>query len=195
MAWVVEKFYHFLYANHFILETDLKPLETILSSSLNQITPRLQRILIRTFPYNFTFRYLPGLKNLLADCLLWVGGFQDSIKVPKLSVHQITSQLNAMNGSLQQLREATQADDTLALLKYTIQQGWPSSIKDLPSEIQSFWTFQRRTYYRGLPDSEGNTNCYPKQEARCNAEPYSWGTPGSHQMQATCKRNSVLARA
>ena len=69
MAWVMEKFDHFLYANHFIFETDQKPLETILSRSLNQATLHLQRILIRTFPYNFMVRYLPGLKNQLADCL------------------------------------------------------------------------------------------------------------------------------
>ena len=69
------------------------------------------------------------------------GGLQDSIKLPKLSVYQITSQLNARSDSLQQLHEATQADDTLAKLKYTIQKGWPSNIKELPSEIQAFWTF------------------------------------------------------
>ena len=56
---------------------------------------------------------------------------------------QITSQLYARSDSLQ-LKEATQADDTLAILKYTIQQGWPSSIKDLPSEIQPFWTFREK---------------------------------------------------
>ena len=50
VAWAVEKFHHFLYANHFILETDQKLLETILSTSLKQGTPHLQRILIRTFP-------------------------------------------------------------------------------------------------------------------------------------------------
>ena len=33
-------------------------------------------------------------------------------------------------------------DATLAILKYTIQKGWPSSIKDLPSEIQPYWTFR-----------------------------------------------------
>ena len=63
VAWAMEKFHHFLYANHFILETDQKPLEIIFSRSLNQATPHLQRILIRTFPYNFTVRYLPGLKT------------------------------------------------------------------------------------------------------------------------------------
>ena len=69
VAWAMEKFHHFLYANHFILETDQKPLEAILSKSLNQATPRLQRILIRTFPYNFTVCYIPGATNLLADWL------------------------------------------------------------------------------------------------------------------------------
>ena len=54
IAWAMEKFHHFLYASHFILETDQKPLEAILSKSINQATPRLQRILIRTFPYHFT---------------------------------------------------------------------------------------------------------------------------------------------
>ena len=91
VARTMKKFHHFLYANHFILETDQKLLETILSRSLNQATPHLQRILIRTFPYKFTVRYLPGFKNQLADCLSYVGGLQDSIKLPKLSVYPITS--------------------------------------------------------------------------------------------------------
>ena len=65
----MEKFYYFLYTSHFILETDQKSLKAILSKSLNQATPRLQRILIRTCPYNFTVCYIPGLKtNLLTAC-------------------------------------------------------------------------------------------------------------------------------
>ena len=150
VAWEMEKFHHFLYAHHLILETNQKPLETIISRSLNQATPHPQRILIRTFPYHFTVRYLPRLKNQLADCLSWVGGLQDSIKLPKLSVYHITSQLNARSDSLQQLREAPQANDTLAILKYTIQQGWPSSIKDVPSDIQPFWTFRELIIEVGL---------------------------------------------
>ena len=38
VAWAMEKFHHFLYASHFILETDQKPLEAILSKGLNQGT-------------------------------------------------------------------------------------------------------------------------------------------------------------
>ena len=136
VAWAMEKFHHFLYASHFILETDQKPLEAILSKSLNQATPQLQRILIRTFPYMFTVRYIPGTTNQLADCLSHLGNQKDTIKLPKIQVNQITKQLQARSDSLQQLIVATQADDELAILKHTIMQGWPQNIKQVPPELQ-----------------------------------------------------------
>ena len=42
VAWVMEKFHHFLYTSHFTLETDQKPLETILAKSLTEATLQLQ---------------------------------------------------------------------------------------------------------------------------------------------------------
>ena len=69
-----KKFHYFLYASHFILETDQKPPEAIFLKGINQATPRLQRIWIRTFHYHFTEQYIPGLSNQLADCLSQLGG-------------------------------------------------------------------------------------------------------------------------
>ena len=139
---MIGKFNHFLYASHFILETDQKPLEAILFKSLNQATPRLQRILFKTFPYNFTVHYIPGATNQLAACLSRLGDQKDTIKLSKLHVYQITQQLSARNESLHQLRVSMQADDELALLKHTIMQGWPSSIKQVPPVLQPYWTFR-----------------------------------------------------
>ena len=140
VAWVMEKFHHFLYGNEFTLETDQKPLEVILSKSLNQATPRLQRILIRTFLYHFKIRYIPGATNHVADCLSRLGVQKDSISLPKLHVNQITSQPKARSDSLHNIWLATQADDNLAILKYIIQKGWPKTIKEVPREIQKYWT-------------------------------------------------------
>ena len=44
--------------------------------------------------------------------------------------------------SLNPIRIATQEDDELALLKHTITQGWPGTIKDVPSILQPYWTFR-----------------------------------------------------
>ena len=103
VAWAVEKFHHFLYRCHFMLETDQKPLKVILSRILNQATPRLQCILIRALPYNFTMRYILGLRNLLADCLSRLGDQKDTIKLPKLHVYQISHQLPARSDTLWEL--------------------------------------------------------------------------------------------
>ena len=138
----MEKVHHFLYASHFILDTDQNLLEAILSESLNQATPRIQWILIRTFSYHFTIRYIPGVTYQLADCLPWLGGQKDSIMLPTLHIHQITIQHYARSDSLQDLRIATQENDELVLLKHTITTGLPSTIREVPSEIQSYWTFR-----------------------------------------------------
>ena len=79
--------------------------------------------------------------NQLADCLSRLGSLNDNIKLPKLCIYQITSQLKARSESLNQLHIATKEDDELVLLKHTITNGWPNSIKEVPHEIQAYWTF------------------------------------------------------
>ena len=141
VAWAMEKLHNFLYSNCFILETDQKPSEAILSKSLNHATPRLQRILFRTFPYHFTVCYIPRPTNQLADCLSRLGTQRDTIKLPKLHLYQITNQLNTRSDSLKHLQIAIQEDDKLALLKHTITQGWSDTIKEVPNKLQAYWTF------------------------------------------------------
>ena len=132
----------FLHASHFLLGTDQKPPEAMLSKSINQSTTRLQRILIITFAYHFTVKYIPGSTNQLAGPLSQLDGQKDTIMLPKLHVHQITNQLSARSDSLNQMRIATQEDDELTLLKHTISHRWPSTIREVPSKIQPYWPFR-----------------------------------------------------
>ena len=67
VSWACEKFHHFLYGSHCTLQTDQKPLESILARSLNEVTPRLQ--LIKASAYDFNAKYIPGPTNEVPDCL------------------------------------------------------------------------------------------------------------------------------
>ena len=87
-------------------------------------------------------QYLPGLTNQLADCLSQLDGQKDTIMLHILYVYQITNQLGARSDSLQQIRIVTLEDVELPLLKHTITHGWPSTIKEVPSVLQSYWTFK-----------------------------------------------------
>ena len=87
-------------------------------------------------------RYIPGLTNQIADCLSRLGVQKDSISLPKLQVNQIASQLKAWDDSLHRIRLATQADNNLTILKHIIQHRWPRTVKEVPQEIQKYWTFR-----------------------------------------------------
>ena len=82
------------------------------------------------------------MTNQLADCLSCLGGQKDTFKLPKLHLYQITNQLCARSDSLNQIRIVTKEDNELALLKHTITQGWPSTIKEVPNVLQPYWTFR-----------------------------------------------------
>ena len=49
--WGMEKFHYFLYGKEFTLETDQKPLVSIYKRHTIGISPRVQRLIVRSFPY------------------------------------------------------------------------------------------------------------------------------------------------
>ena len=62
--------------------------------------------------------------------------------LPKWHIHQITNQLSTRSDSLNHMRIAIQEGDELVLLKHTITNGWSSTIREVPSKIQPYWTFR-----------------------------------------------------
>ena len=48
--WGMEKFHYFLYGKEFTLETDQKPLVLIYRKHMMEISPRIQRLIVRSFP-------------------------------------------------------------------------------------------------------------------------------------------------
>ena len=67
VAWAIEKFHHFLFSKK--VKTDEKPLKNLIAKSLTQMSPKLQHVLMRTLPYDFSSeKYITGSMNQLADC-------------------------------------------------------------------------------------------------------------------------------
>ena len=67
IVWVVEKFHRFLYGQHFILESDHRPLEYIQSSQSKN--PRIMRWSLALQPYRYTVKYIKRSDNNVADYL------------------------------------------------------------------------------------------------------------------------------
>ena len=61
--WGMEKFHYFLYGKQFTLETNQKPLFSIYRKHMVEISPRIQRLVVRSFPYQpFDVQYRKGME-------------------------------------------------------------------------------------------------------------------------------------
>ena len=89
----MEKFHYFLYGKEFILQTDQKPLVSIYKKHMIDISPRVQRLIVRSFPYlPFKVVYKKGVDIPVADASSRVTTMdpEDNIKLPIIAVSMIT---------------------------------------------------------------------------------------------------------
>ena len=92
----MEKFHYFLYGKEFTLETNQKPLVSIYKNHMIDISPRVQRLIVRSFPYlPFKVVYKKGIDIPVADALSCVTPMdpEDSIKLPIIAVNMITTRV------------------------------------------------------------------------------------------------------
>ena len=141
VSWAIEKFHYYLYGHTFTLETDQKPLVSILGCSLLEASKTMQRLLMKTVPYHFDVKYIKGSTNVIADCLSHAPITADSIHLPILQINLVTQSLRCTPDKMQWLQDLTSRDDNLMLLGEVVKQGWPQMIQDLPPELIPFWTF------------------------------------------------------
>ena len=74
---------------------------------------------------------------------LWVGhDILSVMTLPILQVNLITTHARCTQDRIDRLQQSTVKHDTLALLKHTVQHGWPQTITELPSELCPYWTFR-----------------------------------------------------
>ena len=94
--WGMSKFHYFLYGKEFTLETDQKPFVSIYKKHMIDIFPRVQRLIVRSFPYlPFKVAYKKGMDIPVADALSHATpmGPEDNIKLPIIAVNMITTRI------------------------------------------------------------------------------------------------------
>ena len=90
----MEKFHYFLYGKEFTLETNQKPLVSICKKHMIDISPRVQRLIVSSFPHlPFKVVYKKGTDIPVADALSHVNPMdpEDNIKLPIIAVNMITT--------------------------------------------------------------------------------------------------------
>ena len=144
--WGMEKFHYFLYGKEFTLEMDQKPLVSFYRKHMVEISPRIQRLVVRNFPYQpFKVQYRKGMEIPLADALSCVTPLlmeEDGIQLPIIAVNMVTVSILYSSNELDNICEETRKDSTLTILKHHINMGWPCERKMVPQELHPYWNFR-----------------------------------------------------
>ena len=139
----MEKFHYFLYGKEFTLETDQKPFVSIYKKHMIDISPRVQRLIVRSFPYlPFKVVYKKGIDISVADALSCVTPMdqEDNIKLPIIVVNMITTRIlmsTDCQGSFS--NKLASQDEQLTRLKGYISTGFPCDKKNLLTDLYEFW--------------------------------------------------------
>ena len=143
-VWGMEKFHYFLYGRKFILQTDQKPLVSIFRKHMIDVSPRIQRITIRAWQYEFEPQHIPGRNNVISDALSRVTPleFQDSNAEKDILAVNFLQYSSIEEKERDEVLQETNKDKELQSLKHYISTGWPAKRSQIPVLLHPYWNFR-----------------------------------------------------
>ncbi|KAK0137210.1 hypothetical protein N1851_026595 [Merluccius polli] len=124
------------------VESDHKPLESILRKPLALAPPRLQRMLLALQKYSITLIHRLGKEIPVADMLPRKSlEDEDSLlsEAMETQVHSVISAASVSADRLDDIKASTAQDEQLSILKQVIRSGWPETRKNCHPCISEYW--------------------------------------------------------
>ena len=154
----VERFEGSVYGRKIVIDTDHKPLKSIMKKSLLSAPRRLQRMLLRLQKFDLDVSYRKGTEMHMADPLsraylplvkqdvvdtqeVWNVADTRSTEVETEYVDMAES-VPIRKLTLQEIKSATEVDAEVQALVPIITQGWPERRAEVPSQLQAYFPFR-----------------------------------------------------
>ena len=151
-----EKFEQYVYGRRVKVETDHKPIESIMKKNLLSAPKRLQRMMLRLEKYHLEVTYKRGSQMHLADTLSRAyleGGcspqkFDEEVLSTGSSIGENLESIDMIcnlaisEESLTMIKQAIEVDNDLEKLKTVIRQGWLETKDQVPPSLAEYFNFR-----------------------------------------------------
>ncbi|XP_021341363.1 uncharacterized protein K02A2.6-like [Mizuhopecten yessoensis] len=140
-----KRFHQYLYGRLIDVESDHKPLESILKKPIGVAPARLQRMMLQLQKYNVSVRHVPGKQISVANALSRKFVPDTYPELPEgmdVEVHTVVSNLPVSSRRMDEIRQHTMSDPQMATLTKIIQDGWPDQRRDCPLSIIEYWNLR-----------------------------------------------------
>lgn len=129
LTWAYERFSDFILGLHFELETDHKPLLSLLGGeALDALQPRIQRFHMCLKRYSYTIKPIPGRSLTTADTLSSLpltNTDKDLMEDTDIYVEPVLEGLPASSKHLADLQEQLQSNSVCSQVMRYYTEGWP----------------------------------------------------------------------
>lgn len=136
---------------HVQVETDHKPLVSIVDKPLHKAPSRLQRMLLKIQRYNLRIKYKAGKYMFMADTLsrAYLPTTSDNEFIHSLEEVDHTASLSLSAERLEQVKHTARDDPVLRQLREVIQQGWPHSKSGLTECLHPYYDYRDELVTQG----------------------------------------------
>ena len=152
-----ERFYQYLFGKKVTVETDHKPLVTILKRPLYKAPARCQRLLLRLQRFDMVPKYVPGKNMHISDTLSRAFSTKSRDKCEKLEsetefmIHALIQDIALSSRMMSKIQSETKNDLTLSTVKSLIIDGWPKYIKNCHETAKPYFNLRNEmTIYQNI---------------------------------------------
>ena len=163
IVFACERFDHYLHGKAEIkVETDHKPLVTIMQKSIHQAPKRLQRMLMRLQKYAVVIYHKPGKEMYISDMLsraylpaktrnqtetpyhIFLAQQEEQENKLYHEIEEVNqpAHMNLKEGTQEQIQKATQTDPVMQELASTVLLGWPEARQHVSPAIRAYWNYR-----------------------------------------------------
>ncbi|UYV78551.1 K02A2.6-like [Cordylochernes scorpioides] len=143
-----KKFEYLLSGHTFVVQTDYQPLLPLVKKPLSDISPRLQRLVMKLIAFDFKLQYKPGKYLIVADTLSRDTHPMDELPTPFLEDKRMVKmvRVNISDEKLVAMQKDTREDPALVKVIDYVIEGWPICKKDVDEDAKVFFDFRHRLY-------------------------------------------------
>jgi hypothetical protein len=140
VVFACKRFDDYVYGRPITVETDHKPLVTILNKPLHAAPTRLQKMMLVLHRYNIDITYKQGKELHIADALS--RAYLPETDGGETGQYEVMSILPISETRREQLSKATASDSTCGQLVRMIRDGWTNEYKHAPKQVQPYYAYR-----------------------------------------------------
>lgn len=148
IVFACQRFHFYLYGRDFTVESDHKPLESLMKRDIDDITRRLQSMMMCLLRYSqMTVVFKPGKEMLIADCLSRAQ-VTETEEIPEITkaVHGVIKRACVSEKNLIFYRKVLLEDENLMKVCAFVESKWPS-FHQLDKCSQHLYKFRDEMHY------------------------------------------------